>query len=282
MAAVAHNPTFARKVGIPQSVGKDFSEADKGKKFNKGGEMKESKAMADAEMKALKRGHAPKRVLEHEKSEHKEMGYKHGGKIETKKVGFGMKDGEKGGRKPPHASKAAHDGEMPRKGFGMKHGGHVKPRSKHMAGGGMGAMPPRGVPLRRGPPRRGPAVNPAALAAMAGPPGGQAGPMGPGPGGMPGMKKGGGVHVHHSHHHHYAAGGMTAMEGKEFMKDRPGSEKIIRGPRTGSGPHGDEGAKRGHTKGKVVKMAHGGHVGSHPSRRGDGIAQKGHTKFKVC
>lgn len=37
MAAVAHNKSFAKKVGIPQSVGKDFVEADKGKKFKKGG-----------------------------------------------------------------------------------------------------------------------------------------------------------------------------------------------------------------------------------------------------
>jgi len=37
MAAIAHNPAFAKKVGIPQSVGKDFNEADKGKKFGSGG-----------------------------------------------------------------------------------------------------------------------------------------------------------------------------------------------------------------------------------------------------
>ena len=37
MSAVAHNKSFAKKVGIPQSVGKDFMEADKGKKFKKGG-----------------------------------------------------------------------------------------------------------------------------------------------------------------------------------------------------------------------------------------------------
>lgn len=37
MAAIAHNPAFAKKVGIPQSVGKDFDEADRGKKFGKGG-----------------------------------------------------------------------------------------------------------------------------------------------------------------------------------------------------------------------------------------------------
>ena len=37
MLAVAHSPKFAKKVGIPQSVGKDFSEADKGRKFGIGG-----------------------------------------------------------------------------------------------------------------------------------------------------------------------------------------------------------------------------------------------------
>ncbi len=31
MEAVAHNPKFAKKVGIPQKVGKDFAAADKGK-----------------------------------------------------------------------------------------------------------------------------------------------------------------------------------------------------------------------------------------------------------
>lgn len=37
MAAVAHNPAFAKKVGIPVSVGKEFTSADKGKKFGSGG-----------------------------------------------------------------------------------------------------------------------------------------------------------------------------------------------------------------------------------------------------
>ena len=36
MDAVAHNPAFAKKVGVPKSVGKDFSEASKGLKFGKG------------------------------------------------------------------------------------------------------------------------------------------------------------------------------------------------------------------------------------------------------
>ena len=33
MEAVAHDPKFAQKVGIPQKVGKDFSAADVGKHF---------------------------------------------------------------------------------------------------------------------------------------------------------------------------------------------------------------------------------------------------------
>ena len=37
MAAIAHSPSFAKKVGVPQSVGKDFNAADKGKKFGSGG-----------------------------------------------------------------------------------------------------------------------------------------------------------------------------------------------------------------------------------------------------
>ena len=39
MEAVAHSPSFAKKVGVPQSVGQDFSNADKGKTFKRGGEM---------------------------------------------------------------------------------------------------------------------------------------------------------------------------------------------------------------------------------------------------
>jgi hypothetical protein len=37
MEAVAHSPSFAKKAGVPQSVGKDFASADKGRKFSKGG-----------------------------------------------------------------------------------------------------------------------------------------------------------------------------------------------------------------------------------------------------
>jgi len=43
MAAVANNPSFAKKVGVPQSVGKDFTTADKSRKFSKGGDTMASK-----------------------------------------------------------------------------------------------------------------------------------------------------------------------------------------------------------------------------------------------
>jgi hypothetical protein len=50
MEAVAHNPSFAKKAGVPQSVGKDFSAADKGRKFSKGGDMKHEDVKMDKKM----------------------------------------------------------------------------------------------------------------------------------------------------------------------------------------------------------------------------------------
>ena len=50
MQAVANNPKFAKKVGVPQSVGKDFSTADKNRKTSKGGDMKHSDAKMDKSM----------------------------------------------------------------------------------------------------------------------------------------------------------------------------------------------------------------------------------------
>lgn len=47
MAAAAHNPAFAKKVGVPVSVAKEFNQADKGKNFSKGGEMKHEDVKLD-------------------------------------------------------------------------------------------------------------------------------------------------------------------------------------------------------------------------------------------
>ena len=59
MEAVAHNKAFAKKVGIPQSVGKDFSEADKGRSFKQGGVNMKKKSVNPA--MAMMRGRAMKR-----------------------------------------------------------------------------------------------------------------------------------------------------------------------------------------------------------------------------
>ena len=67
MAAVAHNPAFAKKVGIPQSVGMDFNKADKGKTFKGGGIMKSDMKEDIPMMKKV----AKQEVKAHEKSMHK-------------------------------------------------------------------------------------------------------------------------------------------------------------------------------------------------------------------
>lgn len=78
MAAVAKNPAFAKKAGVPQSVGQDFLNADKGRKFAKGGDMKESKEMMKKELAFMKKKGAPKSMVKHEM---KEAGMKKGGSV---------------------------------------------------------------------------------------------------------------------------------------------------------------------------------------------------------
>ena len=68
MAAAAHNPAFAKKVGVPVSVAKEFNQADKGKKFKEGGSMKHSDMSKD---KPMMKAEAEKAVKGHEKRMHK-------------------------------------------------------------------------------------------------------------------------------------------------------------------------------------------------------------------
>jgi hypothetical protein len=91
MAAAAHNPAFAKKVGVPVSVAKEFNAADKGKKFGsgrpdlqgvnkkstshgkmalfkEGGKMKHSDMAKD---KPMMKAEAEKAVKGHEKRMHK-------------------------------------------------------------------------------------------------------------------------------------------------------------------------------------------------------------------
>ena len=78
MQAVANNPKFAKKVGVPTSVGKEFTKKE-------GGVMKESKAMMKKEVSFMKKKGAPKSMLKHEM---KEAGMKHGGMKKMKAGGL--------------------------------------------------------------------------------------------------------------------------------------------------------------------------------------------------
>jgi hypothetical protein len=85
MEAVAHSPEFAKKAGVPQSVGKEFSKADKGKTFKRGGEMAESKSMMKKEVSFMKKKGAPASMLKHETAEM--AGMKKGGGVKKMAMG---------------------------------------------------------------------------------------------------------------------------------------------------------------------------------------------------
>ena len=63
MAAIANSPSFAKKVGVPQSVGKDFTTADKGRKFSKGGDTMASKMNAGFMAMIAKKKGAPAKKM---------------------------------------------------------------------------------------------------------------------------------------------------------------------------------------------------------------------------
>ena len=94
MEAVAHNPSFAKKVGIPQSVGKDFASADKGRKFSKGGDTMATKGVnpfakfeksgKDVEKKGMKEGSKADMAMDKKQM----MGMKKGGMKKMAAGGF--------------------------------------------------------------------------------------------------------------------------------------------------------------------------------------------------
>ena len=103
MAAAAHNPAFAKKVGISMDVAKEFNQADKGKKFGGGGmatkEMKklfkgkETYAEELKEAKAIKSGKiTPQQYAKGEKME----GHKAGGRIAGKGMHSVQKKSKRG------------------------------------------------------------------------------------------------------------------------------------------------------------------------------------------
>ena len=84
MQAVAHNPAFAKKAGVPQSVGREFTKS--------GGGMAESKAMMKKEVSFMKKKGAPKSMIKHEQAEMGAM--KKGGKVKKYAAG-GLASGHK-------------------------------------------------------------------------------------------------------------------------------------------------------------------------------------------
>jgi hypothetical protein len=77
MAAVANNPAFAKKAGVPQSVGEEFSNADKGRKFSKGGDMKSENMMMKKEGRGMAKADLAKHAAMPASKAHK--GLKAGG-----------------------------------------------------------------------------------------------------------------------------------------------------------------------------------------------------------
>ncbi len=86
MAMVAHDPAAAKRLGISQSVGKEFVKADKGKKFKEGG-MAESKKMMGKGVAFMKKKGAPKSMIKHEVAEMKAEKYAKGGTVGASKMG---------------------------------------------------------------------------------------------------------------------------------------------------------------------------------------------------
>ena len=78
MQAVANNPKFAKKVGVPVTVGQEFTKKS-------GGGMAESKKMMAKEVAFMKKKGAPKSMVKHEM---KEAGMKKGGMAKYAKGGM--------------------------------------------------------------------------------------------------------------------------------------------------------------------------------------------------
>ena len=88
MEAIAHNPGFAKKVGVPQSVGKDFSNADKGKSFSKGGDMATKMNPGFMAMIAKKKGMQEGSKADMASDKKQMMGMKRGGMTKMATGGF--------------------------------------------------------------------------------------------------------------------------------------------------------------------------------------------------
>jgi len=140
MAAVANNPAFAKKAGVPQSVGKDFSSADKGKSFKRGGDMatKMGKPVMKKGMSMAKDGMKRPTPMANTSM----IGMKKGG-MASGGMPMVMKDGKK---IPAFAA----DGEGKMKKGGMAGGMHKMPDGKMMKDSAMKKMNMGGMSYAKG------------------------------------------------------------------------------------------------------------------------------------
>ncbi len=130
MAAAAHNPSFARKVGIPVSVAKDFNNADQGKHMKKGGHMKSMKPKLPAALADQAAAPPPNAAAGPITGGGDMPQMKKGGKVNKFKEGGETVAGEQGHKKewPLKGEDKDHHGKK----VAMKKGG----RAKHFAKGG--------------------------------------------------------------------------------------------------------------------------------------------------
>ena len=312
MEAVAHNSKFAKRVGIPQSVGQDFHKADmkkKTRKFADGG----NTAYPTLTPPIMRGGAAPQGMsMGYKKGGHVKRKFSKGGDMDTEVTKYFAKKGEKAlathekresegkekdtkaiAKKEEQVLKGAPKAlrnyeKKEHKDMGFKKGGKikkfVKPTVKAKMDPALAAqlatpepsMPPdQGSPMDAGmPPSMG--------------------------GDMPGMKKGGRIKKHFDEggdlkvamdRRNALYGGRPAMgrtpvvppAGRPVIGPRiPQTEQnmsrlsaVANAKKGGSVPKGIE--RKGSTSAKKVKMAHGGHVSS-ASRRADGCATKGKTR----
>jgi hypothetical protein len=129
MAAVANNPKFAKKVGIPRSVGEEFLTADKGKKFKEGGTMMNKSMLGK---KIANEKDEMKRVGAKARNAKDEMKRVRGEEMVDKAKMMGMKEGGKA------HSDAKKDRPMMQKVAAKAVKGHEK-RLHGMKAGGMAA-----------------------------------------------------------------------------------------------------------------------------------------------
>jgi len=88
MAAAAHNPAFAKKVGVSSKVAKEFNQADKGKKFREGGAMKHADVKMDKKMAKKAVGMHEEQLHGGKKSDMSKL--KKGGKVKCMARGGGI------------------------------------------------------------------------------------------------------------------------------------------------------------------------------------------------